>query len=102
MAERNASEQTGLQQIGERRHWPTKPGGVPHRPSQGRKGSTQLNSLEPYKSTPWLAIMALAVTMVLTSTNALTSVDVHQLVALLIATVSALVMTRTPPDDLES
>jgi len=46
--------------------------------------------------------MALAVTMALTSTNALTSVDVHQLVALLIATVSAFVMTRTPPDDLES
>ena len=68
-----------------------------------RKGSRQLNSLEPYKSTPWLAIMTLAVTTALTSTDAATSTDVHQLVALLIAVVSAFaVATRLPPDGPES
>ena len=63
----------------------------------------QLNSLEPYKSTPWLATMTLAVTTALVEANAPTGTDVRHLVALIIAVVSVFAMaTQLPPDDRES
>lgn len=64
-----------------------------------RKDSGPLNRLDPYKSTPQLVTVMLALAAVMASTEANSEISAHMLAALIVAVASVFATAKTPPGD---